>query len=152
MIVPREHLKRLVGSGDKEKRNILEMITKDLSAHPDCAPVRSYADDVMGAMLGFQQITSPPVLAQILKHARMLGDNALYRRALQKAMSARPMAKKYEGTMIWPPNMIHNTDKFSNVGDADKLLPTVAEICNNISSPRKSDWDDWQVPYPGLFR
>lgn len=125
------------------------MVLKDLSAHLDDDSVRSYATEFMHTTLEKRDLGTP-VLALILTNARVLKDGVLYRKAVQKAAEAPygwSTAGNYTGTVIWPPSMemIHNNTKprGTSLGRLKETLPTIAEICNSLSAPQKSDWDDW---------
>lgn len=143
MIVRREHLKQFASSyefGDHGV-NMLVMISKDLLAHLDDAPVRSYATGFMNAALKANSVSNK-ALTLILKNARALKDVALYQKVLEKAMAPSYASTPYKGTVIWPPSAVHNT-RPRGMGRVKELLPTIGEICNGISAPQKSDWDDW---------
>lgn len=146
MLVPREHLKQFAGKGST---NMLKIVSDDLLTHLDDVPVQSYATDFMKAMLEVKNLDTQ-VLALILKNARVLKDGMLYRKAVQKAAEepcSWSSTGKHIGTVIWPPsmNLTHNNTKSqgSRLGHLKKSLPTIAEICNKLSAPQKSDWDEW---------
>lgn len=145
MIVPREHLKQFAGSyryGEEESVNMLAMISKDLLAHLDDTLVRSYVTDFMNAMLEKSDRSTNRVLALMLKQARVLKDSALYQKVIRKAATPYYVTPNYQGTIIWPPSAISNT-KPRGLGYEKELIPTIGEICNDISAPQMSDWDDW---------
>ncbi|RYO92416.1 hypothetical protein DL766_000386 [Monosporascus sp. MC13-8B] len=80
------------------------------------------------------------ILALVLLNARKLGHGALFRKAIQAAMSPR---RRYEAPgVLYPTRMRPDTNNPFDMDRVKALLPTIGNICNQISNPQGSDWEE----------
>ncbi|RYP23854.1 hypothetical protein DL765_000931 [Monosporascus sp. GIB2] len=142
VIVPREHLKQFAEGWDhgEEALNLFQMVNKDLLAHFNDALVRSHATDFMDTLLQNASRIDNTILALILLNARKLGQRALFRKAIQAAISPR---RRYEAPeVLYPMSMRRDTNNPFDMDHVKALLPTIGNICNQISNPKGSDWEE----------
>ncbi|RYP65001.1 hypothetical protein DL771_008498 [Monosporascus sp. 5C6A] len=142
VIVPREHVKQFAQACDygEATLNLFQMVNKDLLAHFNDALVRSHATDFMDTLLQNGSRVDNTILALVLLNARKLGHGALFRKAIQAAISPR---RRHEAPgVFYPTSMGRNSYNTFDMDRVKALLPTIGNICNQIFNPRASDWEE----------
>ncbi|RYP77588.1 hypothetical protein DL769_003361 [Monosporascus sp. CRB-8-3] len=142
VIVPREHLNQFAQAWDHEEEtlNLFQMVNKDLLAHFDDTLVRSHAIDFMDTLLQNGSSIDNTILALVLLNARKLAHSALFRKAIQAAISPR---RRHESPgVFYPTSMRCNTNNPFDMDHVKELLPTIGNICNQMPNPKGSDWEE----------